>query len=251
MLGFSISQGDIIVLGDHRLACGSASDAPLLAKLVGEEKISLILADPPYGVDYVASKKGISDGVSKQKEIINDHEQTDEQYAVFTKDWLMAVRPHLAKKNAAYLFNSDKMIFALREGMAGAGFKFAQLLIWVKNHGVLGRMDYQMQHELIAYGWFGTHSFARSKAKSVLAFPKPSRSPFHPTQKPIGLLRELVLNSTRPNDIVFDGFLGSGSTLLACEQTKRRCFAVEIDPDYCRTIVERWEALTGGKGAKL
>jgi DNA modification methylase len=248
--GFSISSGDVFLLGNHRLACGSTSDHALLGRLLDSAKIDLILTDPPYGVAYVSSKMGVTDGVSNPKEILNDHEQSDAEYRAFTKDWLLAVRPHLAKKNAAYIFNSDKMVFALREGMLEAGFKFAQLLIWVKDHAVLGRMDYLPQHELIAYGWYGTHAFQRSKAKSVLAFPKPGKSPHHPTQKPIGLLRELILNSSKPNDAVFDGFLGGGSTLLACEQTRRRCYGVEIDTEHCLTIIRRWEALTGQKAVK-
>jgi len=163
----------------------------------------------------------------------------------------MAVSPFLAKKNAAYIFNADRMVFALRNGMYDAGFKFAQLLIWIKSHAVIGRLDYAPMHELIVYCWRGTHLFRRSKDKSVLFYPKPSKSVFHPTTKPVGLIRRLVLNSSIIGDAVYDGFCGSGTTLLACEQTRRRCYAVEIDEEYCRTIIRRWEQMTGKKAKVL
>ena len=247
---FSVKPGDIFALGEHRLACGDAKDQALVTKLVGAEKISVILTDPPYGIDYVTSKQGIADHLSKPKSILNDHEQSDTEYAAFTCDWLSAVKPHLTKKNAFYIFNSDKMIFSLREGLVQAGFKFAQLLIWAKTHSIIGRMDYLPQHELIAYGWHGTHAFLRSKDKSVLIHPKPQKSKLHPTMKPIGLLRNLLLNSSKIGEVIYDPFGGSGSTLMACEQTKRRCFMIELDPDYCQTIIHRWEKLTGKRAIK-
>jgi DNA modification methylase len=137
------------------------------------------------------------------------------------------------------------------QALKATGGKFAQLLIWAKTQAVLGRLDYLPQHELIIYGWFGTHKFHKSKDKSILIYPKPNKSKLHPTMKPVGLLRRLILNSSKVGEIVFDGFLGSGSTLLACEQTKRRCLAVELDYDYCKTTIFRWERLTGQKAKKL
>ncbi len=241
---FSINPGDVFLLGEHRLACGDAKDTELVKTLMGGNKIDLVLTDPPYGIGYVESKAGIAE-IKANKIITNDHLQSDEEYRTFTKDWLAALVPCLASKNSAYIFNSDKMIFPLREGMRDAGFKFTQLLIWVKNHSIIGRMNYLPQHELIAYGWHGTHAFRRSKDKSVLIHPKPQKSSLHPTMKPIGLLRNLILNSSRVGQVVFDPFGGSGSTLIACEQTKRRCYSIELDPDYCRTIVTRFERLTG------
>lgn len=250
-LNFSINPGDIFALGEHRLACGSASDRTLVSKLLSGEKVHLILTDPPYGIDYVSSKMGIADHLSKPKTILNDHMQSDTEYSVFTRDWLLAVKEHLTKKNALYIFNSDKMIFSLREGMLEAGFKFTQLLIWVKTHSIIGRMDYLPQHELIAYGWCGTHAFHRSKDKSVLVYPKPQKSPLHPTMKPIGLLRGLILNSSKIGEVVYDPFCGSGSTLMSCEQTKRRAYTIELDPEYCKTIITRYQSLTGITAVKL
>lgn len=248
-LSNSIKYGDIFQLGDHLLLCGSSSDTELVKKLAGEQKIKAVIVDPPYGVAVTESKEGFRT-LSKNKVIVNDQLQTDDEYQQFTKDWIAAITPYLERKNSFYIFNSDKMVFALREGMLEAGMKFAQLLIWVKTHAVIGRMDYAPQHELIAYGWFGVHEFVKSKDKSVLICPRPNKSSMHPTTKPLDLIRRLILNSTRIGDIVFDGFLGSGTTLLACEQTKRVCIGVELDPEYCQTIINRFEKLTGIKAQR-
>lgn len=251
MKNAAITIGSVFRLGDHILACGDSKDAPFVRRVLGKSKVSLVLTDPPYGIAYVEGKEGFTNAKVQHDVIANDHIQKDDEYRKFTRSWIEAVRPHLTKKNACYIFNSDKMLFALREGMRDAGCHFAQLLIWVKTQAVIGRLDYLPQHELLIYGWVGTHVFHRSKDKSVIVYPKPARSKAHPTMKPIGLLRPLILNSSRTGEIVFDPFLGSGSTLLACEQTKRRCIGIELDPKYCRVVLERFEKLTGLKAEAL
>lgn len=245
----SIKPGAIWQLGEHRLAYGDCRDPKLLKKLIGDECIQLVCCDPPYAIAAVESKRTFSK-LAKDKEIANDHLQSDAEYRQFTREWLAAIVPYLARKNALYVFNVDKMVFALREGAVEAGFKTTQLLVWVKSQPVVSRLDYAQQHELILYGWFGTHAFRRSKDRSVLFYPRPSKSSLHPTTKPLGLIRRLVLNSSDIGNIVYDGFLGSGTTLLACEQTKRRCVAVELDREYCLTTIRRWEKITGLKAKR-
>ncbi len=246
----SIKYGSIFKLGNHYLAFGDCRDKALVDRLVGKLKIKAVICDPPYAVAITESKRGFQT-LSKDKAIANDHIQSDEEYAKFTHGWLEAIIPHLARKNVFYIFNSDKMVFALREAMLQCGLKFGQLLIWVKTHAVIGRMDYAPQHELIAYGWFGTHEFLKSKDKSVIVHPKPNRSPNHPTTKPIGLIRRLILNSTRIGDVVFDGFLGSGTCLYACEQTHRICLGMEIDREYVETAIREFEKMTGVKPQQI
>lgn len=245
----SIKYGDTFRLGNHLLICADSRNKDMIAKLMGSKKIKSVIIDPPYGVAVAESKEGFQT-LAKNKAIVNDHLQSDEEYCKFTRDWIEAITPHLERKNSFYIFNSDKMVFALREGMMEAGVKFGQLLIWVKTHAVVGRMDYAPQHELIAYGWHGVHEFLKSKDKSVLVCPKPNKSKMHPTTKPLDLMRRLILNGTRIGDVVYDGFLGSGTTLLACEQTKRICIGVELDPEYCQTIIDRFEKLTGLKAER-
>jgi len=246
----SIQKNDLFQLGDHLLARGNALDPEIVKKLIGDRKISLILSDMPYGVEVVESKSRFFN-IMKTKVMANDHLQTDEEYRKFTSGWLNLVKPYLTEKNSYYLFNSDRMLFAMREGLLDEGFKFSQLLIWVKNHAVLGRMNYLPQHELIAYGWFDAHKFYKSQHKSVLFYPKPNKSLLHPTMKPVALLRDLILNSSKIGDYVYDPFAGSGSLGIACEQTKRKALMIELDPEYCQTIINRIEKITGQKAIKI
>lgn len=239
-----IQQNQIYKLGNHLLACGDSSDQELLKRIIGDNKIISIVSDPPYGVNVVASKSNFKQQISCPIEIANDHEQSETEYTQFSQKWLGAIKPFLSEKNSVYIFNSDKMIFGLRQAMQLEHYKFSQLLIWVKSQPVIGRLDYLPQHELIAYGWYGKHQFFRSKDKSILFCPKPLKSKLHATMKPISLMREIILNSTRTGDIVFDGFGGSGSTLIACEHTKRKCIIVESNPIHCQTIIDRFKKLT-------
>jgi len=246
----SIKQGDIFRLGSHILGCGDARDVDFVGKVIGNRKIAMIACDVPYSIDYAASKRGFGH-IKVDKDILNDGAVSESEYAQFTKEWLVAAIPHLERKNSVYIFNSDRMIFALREGMKLAGIKFSQLLVWIKNQPVIGRMDYLPTHELIAYGWFGVHSFKKSNDHSVIYCPKPNRSPLHPTQKPVSLMRRLILNSSEIGSIVYDCFAGSGTTGIACEQTKRSSMMIELDPEYCQTIINRFGKLFGIQAQRI
>lgn len=245
-----IEYGDVFHVGNHIVGCGDARSQEFVNRIIGMKKIKLVVVDPPYGVRAVESKIGFS-AIKLPKKILNDDITSESAYTQFTKDWIMPILPRLAAKNAFYIFNSDLMIFALREGMERAGVHFSQLLIWLKNNVVIGRKDYLPQFELIAYGWHGRHDFRKSKDKSLLLYPKPSRSPLHPTMKPVGLLRRLILNSTAIGDVVYDCCAGSGTTGVAAEQTKRSSILIERDEDYCRTILDRMENLFELRAQKI
>ena len=238
-----VKKDKIIKLGKHRLVCGDSTDPEVVKKLVGIDRISLVVADPPYGVGYVETKAGFGK-IKVEKPVLNDNLGED-SYRDFTGKWLTSLTPYISTKNSAYIFNSDKMVFALKEALVASGFKLAQLLIWVKSQQVIGRKDYLAQHELIAYCWYGTHKFYKAKDKSVLFYPKPQRSPLHPTTKPLGLIRRLILNSSKIGDTIYDPFGGSGTTLIACEQTKRKCLIAEIDPGYVETTINRYKKVKG------
>lgn len=244
--------GDIFQLGEHILGCGSSTDDAFVASVIEKAqaagKVKMILTDPPYGVAYVESSFNKL-GLENAKKIANDHIQTDEEYATFTYDWLKAITPHVASKNTIYIFNSDTMFCALRNGMKQAGVYYSQMLIWIKNSIVVGRKDYLPQHEVVAYGWYGRHEMNRPKSKSVLFHPKPAKAKLHPTMKPVGLLRKIIPNGTKIGEVVYDPFAGSGSTLMACDHMKRRCVTVEMEPGYVETIIKRWEALGEGRKA--
>lgn len=213
-------------------------------------KIRAIITDPPYGINYEESVK-FKPGNHVINTMNNDEIQTDEEYAKFTKEWLNACKGYLDKYNASYIFTSDLMMCALRQGMKQAGFYYSQMIIWIKNTIVVGRKDYLPQHKLIAYGWHGRHKMERSKDRSVMFYPKPHRSKLHPTMKPVGLIRKLVMNSTKMDEVVYDPFGGSGTTLIACEHTKRKCLMIESEEQYFNIIIKRWEKLTGKKGEIL
>ena len=248
----NITQGDIFLLWDHVLHCSDSRNPEMFRRLLRDgQKINLLLTDPPYGIDYVESKKGFTGTTEKFEDIPQDGIQSDREYAEFTRDWIKPMLPYFAEKNASYIFNADKMIFALREWMLQAGMRFTQLLIWVKDSAIIGRLDYLPQHELIAYGWYGKHAFYGGKAKSILPFARVRKNTIHPTMKPIPLLRELILNSSKRGDTVYDPFGGSGSSLMACEQTSRKCVTVEINPVYCQSIIKRWEEYTGKTAEKI
>ena len=163
---------------------------------------------------------------------MNDDITSETEYTKFTENWLRPILPHLATKNSLYLFNSDAMIFALRQGMENAGVHFSQLLVWIKNQAVIGRKDYLPQHELIAYGWYGRHEPLRAKDKSVIFCPKPNKSPIHPTQKPISLIRRLILNSTKIGRHSLRLLRWFCTLAVAAEQTQRSSILIERDENY-------------------
>ena len=254
MKKYTIQPGEIYKLGAHTLGCGSGTDEKFVDKVAKAhgERIKVILTDPPYGVAYVEGKADFAKlGKDNVKKIMNDHIQTEMEYKDFTREWLDPIKKHLESYNACYIFNSDLMFTALRQGMEDAGFYYSQMLIWVKNAVVVGRKDYLPMHEIIAYGWYGRHKMERSKAKSVLFHPKPSKSKLHPTMKPVGLLRKILPNSAKTGESVYDPFGGSGSTLIACEHMQRKCMMIELDPEYVSTIIARWEKLTGNTAEKI
>ena len=149
-----------------------------------------------------------------------------------------------------YVFHADTEGLNFRNAFKAVGFKLAQCLVWVKNTFVMGRQDYQWRHEPILYGWKegAGHYFVDSRNQStVLEFDKPTRNAEHPTMKPIDLLVYLIKNSSKENDLILDLFGGSGSTLIAAEQTQRTCYMMELDPKYCDVIIKRWENLTNQK----
>lgn len=241
---------DVFQIWEHILIYWDSTKKEYLEKVLKNKKIKSIITDPPYGIDYVESKKWFYKSM-EHKNIENDEIQTDEKYVDFTSKYLENVKEFLEDKNSYYIFNSDKMIFTLKDALEKEKFKFSQLLVWVKNGWVIWRLDYLPQHELIAYGWYKKHEFLRSKGKTIFHYPKTLKNTIHPTMKPVSLIRELILNSTHIGEYVYDPFLGSGTTMLASEQTKRKCIWVEFEKEYVIKIIERMEKLFSIKAHKL
>ena len=220
-----VERGDIWTVGRHRLMCGDATSAEDVAALMDDRKANLILTDPPYGVSFKSSS-----GLTIQ----NDSMKNEEFYN-FLLSAFENMADHLEKGGAAYVFHADTEGLNFRRAFIDAGFHLAGCCIWVKDSLVLGRSDYQWQHEPVLYGFMqnGKHPwYSDRKQTTIWNFAKPKRNANHPTSKPLDLLGYPIGNSTQENAIVIDTFGGSGSTLMACEQINRTCCTMELDEKY-------------------
>lgn len=276
--------GEVYSLGRHRLVCGDCTNADIMSKLMGDKAADLLLTDPPYGVDLwnltpeeAKKQHHRTDGLTVKNDNIDRDEMADWLLEVFRQ-----IGTYLKAGGAYYIWHDGSTANEFYNAIANAIAEPRQQLIWVKNRIVMGRQDYQWRHEPCLYGWkdgaahywCGSRSQdtildkeidydAMTKADAVamlkeildnnalpttaLKFPRPSASREHPTMKPIALLAYLIKNSSRSGEIVLDPFGGSGSTLLACEQTGRVCYTVELDRHYCDVIRKRyWQFVNNG-----
>lgn len=266
--------GDIWKLGEHKLLCGDSTKVEDVQRLFGDEKADLMVTDPPYNVDYGAGLESKQITTSREDSHIANDNMTDTEFKKFLSDYYKAASEVLKEGAGAYVFHSTKETVNFIEEMKGAGFKYAQTLVWYKNHFTLGRQDYQWIHEPVLYGWKegAGHYFVNDRTKqtvfedarkdisklskkeavemlekilgmekqSVIHCDKPTRSAEHPTMKPIKLCAELICNSSRMGELVYDGFCGSGSTMIAADQVDRKCYLIELDPKYCDATVKRY-----------
>jgi len=238
--------GDVWELGDHRVLCGDATDPDSVQQILEDRMAALLITDPPYGVDYVGK-------TAKALKMKNDS-LTREQTEQLATRALTNAFLRMAAGAAAYMSCPHGPLHAsFQRAFEHAGFEWHQTLIWRKDQFVLGRSDYHPQHEPILYGWKpgGKHFFTADRTRStILDVPRPKASPDHPTMKPIALWTELIGNSTTPGQAVVDCFLGSGTTVVACERLGRQAFGIELDPRYVDVVVERWQQVTGRKARR-
>lgn len=234
--------GDIWILGKHRLMCGDSTEKEAVLQLMKSKEADMILTDPPYNVNY--------EGGTKEKLTIKNDNMEDTLFYNFLIDAFRNMYDSIKCGGSIYVFHADTEGMNFRNAFKTVGFKLAECLVWVKNKFVMGRQDYQWRHEPILYGWKEgkAHYFTDSRNQTtVLEFDKPIKNEEHPTMKPIDLLAYLIKNSSKENELILDLFGGSGSTLIAAEQTNRKCYMMELDPKYCDVIIRRWEKLTGQK----
>lgn len=227
--------GDIWLLGKHRLICGDSTDPAVITKLMDGKKANLCVTDPPYNVNYTA-------GSENERTIKNDHME-DESFYKFLLAAFKNIFNALDDGAAVYVFHADTEGLNFRKAFKEAGFHLANVCIWAKQSLVLGRSDYQWQHEPILYGWkpTGRHRwYADRKQTTIWNFDRPAKSELHPTMKPVPLVAYPIQNSSMTNCIVLEPFAGSGSTVIACEQTGRICYAIELDEKYCDVVVKRY-----------
>ena len=229
--------GDVWTLGRHRLVCGDSTKAETYEILMQEKKANLVVTDPPYNVNYEGSAGKIK----------NDN-MAAEKFYQFLLDAFTNMEKVMADDASIYVFHADTEGLNFRRAFTDAGFYLSGCCIWKKPSLVLGRSPYQWQHEPVLYGWKknGRHQwYSDRKQTTIWEFEKPRRNADHPTMKPIPLLAYPITNSSMSNTLILDPFGGSGSTLIACEQTDRSCCTIELDEKYCDVIVKRYVELKG------
>ena len=272
--------GDVYQLGDHRLLCGDATSQDDMLKLMNAQKADMAWTDPPYNVNYTGNN-----GRKKSKErkkIANDNMATA-AFNQFLHDSFRNMALGMSDGAVSYITHSESERDSFTQAFKNSGFHFAQALIWAKQCAVLCRQDFNWQHEPILYGWKKGkgHYFCgnfcltsiidddtdidklkkdellaivkaikEQMPSSIIRIDRPTVSVLHPTMKPIKLIQRCLEYSSKAGDIVLDPFGGSGSTLIACEKTRRTCYTMEMDPGYCDVIVQRWEEYTGKKAKR-
>ena len=252
-------RGDVWQLGDHRLMCGDSVDLEDVKRLMGGVEADMVFTDPPYGVSYTEKNEflnSLGEGHRLTKAIENDSKPPQEMYDF----WVQAFKNIYAvtKERMAYYITAPQggdLLLLLLQAVRDSGFMLKHQLIWNKNNHVLGRCDYNYKHEPIIYGWKigGTHSFVGgSKFKtSVWDIDKPLKNDLHPTMKPIELVAATLQDNSQEGMVVLDLFGGSGTTLIAAEETNRKAYLMEYDEHYCDVIIARWEKFTGKQATKI
>ena len=234
--------GDVWVCGQHRVMCGSSLEMTAIERLCGDQRVDMLLTDPPYNVAYT--------GKTKDALTIQNDSMGDEAFRTFLRDAFVTADAVLKPGAVFYVWHADSEGYNFRGACKDAGWKVRQCLIWQKSSMVMGRQDYHWQHEPCLYGWKdgAGHLWASDrKQTTLLKFDRPSRSEDHPTMKPVALFEYQLLNNTKGGDIVLDSFGGSGTTLIAAEKNGRIARIMELDPKYVDVIVKRWEDFSGQK----
>ena len=253
------NKGEVWRLGEHRLMCGDSTSVDDVTKLMEGELADVVFTDPPYGVSYADKNEflnSLGTGHRLTKRIENDSHKPEEMYGFWCKAFKNLYG--FSKDCMAYYVTAPQggdLLLLLLQSLRDSGFMLKHQLIWNKNNHVLGRCDYNYKHEPIIYGWKidKTHHFyGKSKFKtSVWDIPKPLKSDLHPTMKPVELVTACLLDASEKGQVVLDLFGGSGTTLIAAEETERHARLMEFDPHYCDVIIARWEKLTGKKAEKI
>ncbi len=235
--------GDLYEIGRHRVLCGDATNLADLEKLMGDKKADMWVTDPPYNVNY--------EGGTGLK--IENDSMDDENFLGFLTDAFTNAVMFLKAGGAYYIWHADSEGYNFRTALKKAGLKIRQCLIWKKSSLVMGRQDYQWIHEPCLYGWKdgASHLWNSDRTQTtLLEFDKPTKNGAHPTMKPVELIAYQITNNSKGEDIILDNFLGSGTTLIACEKLGRNCYGTELDPKYVDVIVSRYVEYTGNNKIK-
>ena len=243
-------EGDVWILGKHRLMCGDSTSIDAVEKLCNNQLVDMWLTDPPYNVAVVGGNRADSpeERMRKGGKVIENDSMSDEDFRQFLKDCYIAADSVMKQGAVFYIWHADAEGYNFRGAAIDMGWKVRQCLIWNKSSLVMSRQDYHWKHEPCLYGWKegAGHLWASDrKQTTILNFDRPGRNGEHPTMKPIELFEYCLMNNTKGGDIVLDSFGGSGTTMIACEKSGRTGYLMELDPKYCDVIINRWQTLTG------
>lgn len=235
-------EGDVWILGNHRLMCGDSTSIEALEKLCEGQLVDMWLTDPPYNVAY--------EGKTKDALTIENDAMGNDDFRQFLRDSYTAADAVMKSGAVFYIWHADSEGYNFRGAAFDIGWQVRQCLIWKKQHMVMGRQDYHWMHEPCLYGWKdgAAHLWSTDrKQTTILEFDRPNRNAEHPTMKPVELFAYQMQNNTKGDDLVLDSFAGSGTTAIACEKFNRRARLMELDPKYCDVIIKRWQDFTGNK----
>jgi len=233
-------EGDVWLLGRHKLMCGDSTRIDHLEKLCEGQLVDMWLTDPPYNVAY--------EGGTSEKLTIENDEMSNDDFRQFLTESYTAANSVMKDGAVFYIWHADSEGYNFRGAAFDAGWKVRQCLIWKKSSLVMGRQDYHWIHEPCLYGWKegAAHLWAADrKQTTIMEFNKPTRNGEHPTMKPVELFEYQMLNNTKGSDLVLDSFAGSGTIAIACEKHGRCARMMELDPKYCDVIIKRWQDFTG------
>tara|TARA_Y100000004_G_scaffold196968_1_gene269015 strand:- start:373 stop:1554 length:1182 start_codon:yes stop_codon:yes gene_type:complete len=241
--------GDIYKLGQHKIMCGDSRIEENVNNLMLDVNINMVLTDPPFGVDYNEKNKDLNERLGGER--ITEYIEADKSidFEEFSNGFIKNFR--LTNYNTIYIWINGKNAFKLYNALLKNNIYVASQLIWLKNNHVLTRQDYSSKYEICFYGWKNKHKYYGDFSHDVLEYDRLNANKLHPTQKPVEMLEKLLKDGSRENNIIYDCFLGSGSTLIACEKLNRSCYGFELNPIYCDVIIERWENFTGKKAKKI
>ena len=253
-------EGDLYILGNHRLLCGDSTNIQHVEKLMDNKKADMVFTDPPYGINFtgqllnnttINGEKifGPKSANTKFETIKNDELQNNNLYDFCD---LFCKIIFLCKPSSWYICFSQLDLDLLLSAMRKNNLQWKNIIAWVKNQSTLSNKDYKLRYEPIVYGQTGGSFYGeRYKQEDVWEFQKTLKNDLHPTMKPVALVEYALKNSSKRNQIIFDLFGGSGSTLIAAERTNRYAYLMELDPKYCDVIVKRWEDFTGNTAKRV
>jgi site-specific DNA-methyltransferase (adenine-specific) len=250
--------GDLYEIGEHRLLCGDSTDSDAVAKLMNGEKADMVFTDPPYNIGFKGSmsnkivngKKAPADSANQRHDEIKNDAMTEEQFYKFISDIIKEIKINCL--GAYYICFGSQTLNQLLQPLSDLGIEYKSIIIWMKNQAIFSGKDFKSRYEPIVYGRFNDFfNGARFNEEDIWEFARTQKNDLHPTMKPIPLIENALNYSSKEGMNILDLFLGSGSTMVAAHQLKRKCYGMELDPKYCDVIVNRMIALDPSIEIKL